>query len=176
MKGIVFSEFVKWVEEAYGPELADTMITQAALPSGGAYTAVGNYPHGEVIGMLVALTGLSGETIPNLARAYGRWLSGRFVVLYPELVGAYSSSRELLDHVESHIHMEVRKIYPEAQPPMVQAAIGDNGIRIDYSSHRPFAGVAHGLIEGFIEHFGENLTVTQSAGSDDGTSATFHIT
>ena len=39
MKGIVFTEFLDMVEARFTPEVADRMITAAALPSDGAYTS-----------------------------------------------------------------------------------------------------------------------------------------
>jgi len=41
MKGIVFTEFLDLVEEKFGMEMVDKIITQSELESEGAYTAVG---------------------------------------------------------------------------------------------------------------------------------------
>lgn len=53
MKGIVFSEFMDLVEESFGLEMIDELIEQSDLPSGGSYTAVGTYPHGEMLTLVV---------------------------------------------------------------------------------------------------------------------------
>ena len=44
MKGIIFTEFIEMVEDKFGFEVADNIITNSNLPSGGAYTAVGYKP------------------------------------------------------------------------------------------------------------------------------------
>lgn len=175
MKGIIFSELVRWTEEVYSHAIADAMIGRSAVPNDGAYTSVGTYPHQEALALLVALSQLTGHPVNKLARSYGRWLAGRFCTLYSELVRKYPDARSLLRHVETHIHAEVRKIYPESQPPSVLATQDDQGLRIDYASHRPFADVAHGLIEGFVEHYGENLCVTRSQDNPEATTATFWL-
>lgn len=148
---------------------------RSGVPNDGAYTSVGNYPHGEALALLGAMSELTGQPVGDLARAYGRWLAGRFVVLYPELVGIYPDAKSLLAGVGSHIHHEVTKLYPEANPPKVEAANTDRGMQLEYASHRPFSDVAHGLIEGFIEHFGGGHTVERQDLADDGTAARFLI-
>ena len=64
MKGMMFSEFVEWVERTWSEEVADTMIDGTALPSGGAYTSVGTYDHGELVALVVTLSGLASAQNP----------------------------------------------------------------------------------------------------------------
>ena len=40
MLGFVVTEFIELVEDKFSPEMADAVITDAAPPHGGAYTAV----------------------------------------------------------------------------------------------------------------------------------------
>ena len=49
MKGVVFTEFLEMVEDRFSPEMADRIIEGAELASGGVYTTVGTYDHGEMI-------------------------------------------------------------------------------------------------------------------------------
>ena len=55
MKGVVFTEFIEMVENEFSPDLADTIITEAGLPSGGIYTSVGTYRHEEMLGSSTGL-------------------------------------------------------------------------------------------------------------------------
>lgn len=175
MKGLVFSEMVAWAEDAYSPALVDQMIVRSGVPNDGAYTSVGNYPHGEALALFAALAELTGAPLGELARAYGFWLAGRFVTLYPELVGIYSDAESLLAGVGSHIHEEVVKLYPEARPPQVLPTPVPGGMQVDYVSHRPFAMVAHGLIKGFVAHFGNRHAVERVDLDPGGTAARFTI-
>ncbi|MEL7340130.1 MAG: heme NO-binding domain-containing protein, partial [Bacteroidota bacterium] len=52
MKGIVFTEFLEMVEDTFGFETADNIVSQAELPSGGVYTAVGTYPALEMVSLV----------------------------------------------------------------------------------------------------------------------------
>lgn len=175
MKGIIFSEMARWVDTAFSPAIADSMITRSGVPNDGAYTSVGNYPHEEAISLMVALSELTGRTVGSLARDYGYWLAGRFAVLYPEMIAGYPDARSLLAGVGPHIHEEVTKLYPEATPPALAATISPDAMRLDYASHRPFADIAHGLVEGFVAHFGEDLDVSRIDPGTDGTRATFMV-
>ena len=48
MKGMVFTEFLDFVGETFGGDMVDDIIEVSELPSGGAYTSVGTYSHGEM--------------------------------------------------------------------------------------------------------------------------------
>lgn len=175
MKGLVFSEMMAWAEATYSPALVDRMIVQSGVPNDGAYTSVGNYPHAEALALFGALAGLTGEPLGDLARAYGYWLAARFMTQYPELVGAYSDAESLLAGVGPHIHEEVTRLYPEAHPPQVQSISIAGGMQLEYASHRPFALLAHGLIEGFVAHFGNQHTVAREDLDASGRAARFTI-
>ena len=71
MKGVVFTEFLDMVEQRFSADMVDDIIDDAQLPHGGAYTAVGTYPHGEMVAMVVALSQRSGVAVPDLIRTFG---------------------------------------------------------------------------------------------------------
>ncbi len=68
MKGMVFTEFVEMVEQAFGVDVADDIITRSNLPSGGAYTSVGSYGHREVLSMLGALSAHTNVPLSDMTR------------------------------------------------------------------------------------------------------------
>lgn len=78
MKGIVFSESLELVEEKFGLETVDHLIESTELASGGAYTAVGTYPHSEMVALVVALSQKSGIPVPDLLKVFGHHLFNTF--------------------------------------------------------------------------------------------------
>ena len=78
MKRIVFSEFLELVEEKFGLETVDHLIVSTELASGGAYTAVGTYPHSEMVALVVALSQKSGIPVPDLLQVFGHHLFNTF--------------------------------------------------------------------------------------------------
>ena len=159
VKGVIFAELIRWVEQTYSPAMADAVITGAAVASDGAYTSVGTYPHQEALALIGQLSELSGETVPALADAYGYWLSARFVELYPEMFEGYTDAVSFLKDVDQHHHREVRKLYPDARTPSVTAIVDGQELVVSYASHRPFSEVAYGLIRGYIAHFNDDFVI-----------------
>jgi hypothetical protein len=55
VKGVVFTEFLEMVEEKFSPAVADSVIEQSTLASGGAYTTLGTYDHQEMLQLVTNL-------------------------------------------------------------------------------------------------------------------------
>jgi hypothetical protein len=160
MKGIVFREFLDMVESQFGMEVADQIIEEADLPSGGAYTSVATYDHNEILKLVGQLHRATGLPVPDLVSAFGRHLFGRFHTLYPAFFQGADGAFDFLERVESIIHIEVRKLYPDAELPVFECTRPAPGqLVMLYRSQRPFADLAGGLIQGCIEHFGEPIVV-----------------
>jgi heme-NO-binding protein len=117
MKGIVFTEFLEMVENKFSPELADRIIEGAEIPSGGVYTAVGTYSHTEMIELVCCLSKETGIDSAELMRSFGGHMFERFYVLFPKYFEGLNSSFEFMEKIEDYIHVEVRKLYPEAELP-----------------------------------------------------------
>lgn len=174
MKGIIFTGLLEMVEEKYGYVVANNIIVKSALPSGGIYTSVGTYDYGEMHTMLKQLaveTGLSGsELLENYGCYYFEKLAKKAIGLFTFSDGLLS----FLSKIESYIHPEVLKLYPDAQLPImsVKEHTGNSLILI-YQSPRKMEFFALGLIKGAIAYFGEKAEVTMHSPSD--TSIEFKI-
>ncbi len=161
MKGVVFTELLEMVEARFGMDVVDAILDEADLPSGGSYTAVGTYDHREVFQIVLALSRQLGVPVPDLLQAYGEYLFGRFAELYPQFFVGVRDAFEFLATIETHIHVEVRKLYPDAELPHFQPEAGQGpGLNIIYSSARPLGDFARGLILGCIAHYGEPIDVS----------------
>ena len=78
MKGIVFTEFLEMVEAEFGFVVVDKITSLPELRDHGAYTSVGNYPHGDMIAMIGQLSETVGLQPGDLVRAFGRYLFRSF--------------------------------------------------------------------------------------------------
>jgi hypothetical protein len=75
------------------------------------------------------------------------------------------------------VHVEVRKLYPDAELPVLGAVReGDTKMIMYYESNRPFAELAYGLMSGAIDHYKENVTIERQDEHSDGTKQTFILT
>ena len=178
MKGMVFTEFLEMVEDKFSPEMADRIIEGAELPSGGVYTTVGTYDHTEMIELVSRLSRETGIDAAELVQAFGKYLFERFYVLFPAYFEDVPSSFHFLNRIEDYIHVEVRKLYPEAELPSFVCDSSEPGcLRLTYRSTRPFASLAEGLIRGCVAHYGEAADIEVEDLSDGaGTAARFLIT
>ncbi|MBL3527673.1 MAG: heme NO-binding domain-containing protein [gamma proteobacterium endosymbiont of Lamellibrachia anaximandri] len=160
MKGIVFSEFLEFVEQQFGADFVDDMIELADPASRGAYTSVGTYDHKEIIQLVVALSELTKIPGSDLVVIFGKHLFGRLAATYPQLLEGAETLFPFLQSIENHIHVEVRKLYPDAELPQFTCDFpGPRQMSMTYHSKRPFADLAQGLIEGSLDHFNEDITI-----------------
>jgi hypothetical protein len=162
MKGMVFTEFLEMVEAKFSADMVDDIIEDSNLPNGGAYTAVGTYDHGELVQMVVALSKRCGMPVPALVQVFGEHMFGRFHTLYPSFFSGVTSALDFLEGIESVIHTEVRKLYPDAQLPQFDCTRSADGLKMVYSSPRHFGDLAEGLIKGAVAHFGDRLHVARN--------------
>ena len=88
------------------------------------------------------------------------------------------SSFRFLANIEDYIHVEVRKLYPEAELPTFKCDVSQPGcLRLTYQSTRPFAPLAEGLIRGCLAHFGEEADIQiEDLSAGAGTAAQFVVT
>lgn len=162
MKGIVFTEFLEMVEDTFSPEVADEMITSSDLESNGFYTAVGTYDHQEMVEMVTQLSEMTGVPIGDLLEKYGVYLFAKLIEGYPGFLEGINNAFEFLKTIDNHIHVEVRKLYPEAELPKFDfEEPDDNTLVLKYASPRGFGAFAYGMMQGCIAYFEEDIVVEQ---------------
>ncbi len=168
MKGIVFTEFLDHVEEAMGPEMVEDMLDGCDLASGGIYTSIGTYPCSEMGQLLGKLSELSGIDPATLLNGFGGRLAQTFRSAYPDhfVVPGYF---DFVDSIDSRIHVDVIKLYPDAElPRFVTAARDETSMEIDYMSSRGLEDLAHGLLVGTAEIFGQQLSIEKTDRIENG--------
>ncbi|KZX80750.1 hypothetical protein A3715_07745 [Oleiphilus sp. HI0009] len=176
MKGVVFSEFIELVEELFSIDMVDEIIDDCDLESGGAYTSVGLYDYKEMLQLVTALSARTGTPIPDLLHVFGQHLIKKFSVSFSDMFANAESSFDFLEKIDGHVHVEVRKLYPDAELPQLGTErIDDNTLVMKYRSNRPFAELAYGLMLGAINHFGEQINITREDPKTDGTAQTFTL-
>ena len=176
MKGIVFTEFIEMVEQAFSPEVSDRMIDESDLPSGGAYTAVGTYDHREIVNMVVKLSEITGIPTTALTKSFGEHLFKRFLVLYPDFFRGVPSAIDLLANIEDVIHAEVRKLYPDAELPRFEVMRPESdSLALTYHSERHLGDLAEGLITACVAHYGQPMSLTREDLAEPGQPVRFTL-
>jgi hypothetical protein len=157
--------------------MVDRIIDKANPPSGGAYTAVGFYDHREMVALVGALGEATGRPVPDLIKTFGRHLFGRFVQVFPGFFQDVPDAFSFLSGIETRIHAEVLKLYPDAELPTFDySQPAADTMVLDYKSRRPFADLAEGLLEGCIAHFGDRIALVRQDRPDADVQARFTLT
>jgi hypothetical protein len=169
MKGIVFTELMDMVEDTFGEELMEDVLDDCTLESGGAYTAVGTYDHTELLQIVTVLSKHSDIPVRDLLHKYGHYLFFRFNALMPQFFEAPESAFEFLESVHDTIHVEVKKLYPDAALPSFETSRnGDNTLIMIYKSQCPFADFAYGLMRGCIDFYKEDVSIHEEDNNTNG--------
>ncbi len=176
MKGIVFTEFLDLVEQKFGLEMVDTIIDESDLPSQGIYTSIGTYNFSEMLSLLTNLSKRTSLSIDDLLLVYAEHFFGVIGESYPTFLEQYNDPIEMLSSIENHIHVEVRKIYPDAELPVfIVEEKTKNKLIMIYKSSRAMYSFGKGLMNKTFEHFNAKATILVEKLKEDGTEVKFSI-
>lgn len=154
---MVFTEFMDMVEDVFSADILEDIIEKSELPNDGAYTAVGTYDHEEIVRMTDNLSQAVDIPVATLLEVFGKHLFGRFSDRYPTFFEDVTDPFEFLKNIDNYIHVEVRKLYPDAElPRFYHEQKSDNELTMYYLSSRHFEDLAVGLITGCLEYFKVN--------------------
>lgn len=177
MKGIIFTEFLELVEDKFGLETVDEIITASELSNGGAYTAIGTYNFAEMLSLLTHLSDRTKLSVNQLLLTYGEHFFAILRKSYPQLIERYEEPIALLSSIENHIHVEVRKIYPDAELPTFEILEKtENHLEMVYKSSRAMSSFGLGLMNKTFEHYNAKANIQLVKKDEKGTEVIFRIT
>ena len=160
MKGIIFKEFLNFVEDRTSYAMVDKIILKSGVASDGAYTTIGTYDPKEMFQLLEALSKEINMPTNQLLQQYGEYLFGKFVMRYKKFFKEKMTTFQFLSSVEMYIHPDVKKFYNDAELPHFQCEeISPKEFIMIYTSSRPLTDLAHGLIKGCINYHKENIEI-----------------
>lgn len=158
MKGIVFNILERIITEHYGEDEWDRFLDLAGLE--GAYTSLGNYEDAELTKLVESASTVMGNDIPACLRWVGREMLPHFETLYPGVLDPYQDTTGMLADLNGVIHPEVVKLYPGARVPVFHYhVIQPHCLVMEYDSPRGLCSLAHGLMLGAGDHFGDLVEI-----------------
>jgi hypothetical protein len=176
MKGLVIVEYLKFLEVEYDYNLVDEVIESSDLPDGGAFTTVGSYHFSQMLDLVSNTSKVTGRTIDELFFEFGKFIFQAFVMGHAQFFSSAHSSFDIFRLLDSYIHPEVRKLYPEAELPKftVEREDGHEMILV-YQSKRKMSSLAAGLIDACMMHYDEDGSVIKHNIDNDGEIVRFRI-
>jgi hypothetical protein len=176
MKGIIFTEFLEMVEQKFGVEVLENVIDTSELKSQGIYTAVGTYEFSEMLSLITNLSKQINIDPQTLIHAYGIYFFDVLTKGHSDIFKYYTSAFGLLAGIEKHIHVHVRKIYPDAELPYFNVLEeSNNELVLEYNSERAMYQFALGLMERTLEFFDEKACITKQLLNENGTKVLFTL-
>ena len=158
MKGIVFNAAEKAVTSLLGADAWDDLLDAAG--SDGVYTALGSYPDDELVAIVMAASEATGHDPGDVQRLVGRHALEHLVSAVPDLVDTTGCVFDFLASVHEIIHIEVKKLSPDATPPdLIPERLAPDLLQLTYRSERGLSALAEGLILGAGDLFAQPLEV-----------------
>lgn len=159
MKGVIFTFLADMVEEQFGLETWDAILTETGL--NGVYVSTETYPDAEVFKLVEATHNATGIPASELIKAFGQYAFSKFQKSHPSFCKAEYTLKEFLLTVDSVIHVEVKKLQPEASLPSFEYKDqAENELTMLYSSPRKLCMLAEGLIAGAANFYKTQYTLT----------------
>ena len=88
----------------------------------------------------------------------------RILIVFLQINPTLFCSWKVVDDV---VHIEVRKLYPNAELPSITCErVSDDKLILVYKSMRHMGDLAQGLIEACIDHFGDKISLKRENISD----------
>lgn len=176
MKGIIFNHLAQMAEEVFGLEVWDNILT--ASGSSGIYIASETYSDKELFALVNAAHELSGIPVNDLVRSFGEYMFPHFHQDNPQFFADDMTLKSFLLSVDRIIHVEVRKLHPDAMLPEFEYKDEqDDELTMYYNSPRKLCYLAEGLIAGAATHFKTQYKLEHPQCMHDGASVcALHLT
>lgn len=176
MKGLVFREFLGMVDKEFGYETVDAIIEESNVPSKGIYTSVGTYKVEEMFALVGQLSREKNIPGNKLLFVFGKYIFNVFLRTYPHFFKNKKNSFDLLADAEDTIHVEVLKLYPDAELPSFEVKLIDtNEMSMLYQLKRHLSDIAEGIITECLRYFKEKAAIQKEVVKPDGSVVLFTI-
>ncbi|ABD83059.1 heme NO-binding domain-containing protein [Saccharophagus degradans] len=162
MKGAVLIALNDMVEEVFSMAVWDQVLAKVKPDSEGIYISAESYDDAEVVGLVVALSELTGVPVNELVRSFGTYLFHQLNSKFPIFCDLHTNIFDLLSSIHGVIHKEVDKLYSNASLPTINCTkLSDSHLQMRYYSPRKLCVLAEGLIIGAAEHYKADVSVSQ---------------
>jgi hypothetical protein len=152
MKGVVFNILEDMVVEKGGVVLWQQLLNKAGVE--GSYISVDTYEDAELFKIVHEVQQALDIPLEEVIRSFGDFMFAKLADRYPMFVEAESELFGFLKSIEPVIHLEVQKLYTEANLPSIDYTNGDSDrLVMDYRSPRKLCILAEGLIQGAATYY-----------------------
>lgn len=165
------------VEREFGEAVLEDVIEAANLPNGGAYTSVGSYPATEMRSLVHQLSLRSTLSQSELLEKFGQALFKGLHRAYPHFFKE-SDVFDFLSTIHTHIHVEVKKLYNDAElPNLLVIERTPERLVLLYESPRKMGDLARGLLQASLNFYqSDDIRLHEEQISPEGDQVKFTLT
>ena len=176
MKGFIFTNFIDFVEKSDGLDMVDQMLEECDLASEGVYSAFNSYEFDELVTLLTYVSKKTDISPQILLETFGRFVFPYLIGKHSYIIEKYSNAIDLIAGIENHIHIEVKKLYEDAELPTFNVVEKkEDSLTIIYTSTRGLTYFAIGLMKETLQFFKVKGTIDMVENYNNDGSVKFHI-
>ena len=159
MHGVIFASLTDYITARFGVEAARVILRDEPI-----YLMSEAYDDERLFAILERTVANTGVPPDELVHDFGVFTAQTtFARLYPAFFAVAGGARPFLLTIEERIHELVRATIPNARPPQLRVApLGEDGVRIEYSSPRHLCVLLRGLVRGTAAHYGEDAGIEEA--------------
>jgi len=132
--------------------------------------------HSEMVQLITTLHEITKVPVDKLLHTFGMYMFDTFTKSYPDFFNNCDNAFDFLHSIDKYIHVQVLKLYPDAELPKFDTVVKENGdMEMTYTSSRKMADFALGLIEKTLDFYNEKATIQASNIEEDGSKVLFLI-
>jgi hypothetical protein len=169
VKGVIFTHLQEMVETQMGFQMWNDVIDGCALATDGVFISTEFYPDEELFAIVSALSEKTAVPANDLVEAFGVYLFPKLHASVPPEVFEPKTMWEMLEGLDSIIHMEVKKLNKEAETPsIVVKSSSENEMVLEYRSAKKLCWLALGMLKSAAEVFQEDMTISMPLDMHEG--------
>ncbi len=165
MHGLFFFFIQKFAESRAASASAEASRTlQSRIERSATYLPDGSCPDEEAAGLFEAVSTTLAEPLDQTYAQFGEYVAPHLMRVAGPLVDPSWRTLDVVEHADELIRSMAHEQQVYSDPPTHEAVrIGPSEIHLIYCSRRKMCAVAAGIMRGVAKHFGEELTIEESA-------------
>lgn len=180
MKGAIFNIFETFIADNFGDATYEC-IYAAALPKMQTkcpFVGPGSYPDADFMALVQHTVDELNISVEDATKAFGNFAFSKLADSAPDFVKPYNHPKPFLKTIDSVIHVEVRKMYPDAMlPKFWYQDTGADTLTLCYQSPRKLYYFVDGMIHAVCDHFQVETSLSWAIKDEgNGEFAEYHIT
>ena len=163
MKGIIFNLLEDFIIESLDEEQYEAILAECELQTAEPFVGPGTYPDEDLLAIVNKTVQAMGISQADALRAFGKFHIPKLAEKFPDFMTPHKHPKSFLKTIESIVHTEVKKLYPDAKLPQFSYKDpSDKRLTILYKSDRKFCHLVEGLIEGVAEYYDSPIRYKQT--------------